>query len=115
MSVERLNELKRQADELTAGERLQLADYLNNTTNQPDAKDEFSDAETDRLRKRAIMNWLKEHRSEYAGKYVALDGERLIGFGTTFREASESAREAGVERPFVDYVSPPDGIGWGGW
>ncbi len=59
--------------------------------------------------------WLKEHRHEYIGQWVALDGDRLISHGTNAREVYETAREAGVKVPFVAHIDPPDQLPFGGW
>lgn len=61
------------------------------------------------------MNWLKEHRHEYIGKWIALDGDRLVAQGTSAREVYETARQAGVEIPFLTHVDPPDPFPFGGW
>jgi len=59
--------------------------------------------------------WLKEHRHEYVGQWIALDGARLISHGTNAREVYEAAREAGVKVPFVAHIDPPDPLPFGGW
>src|SRR6266850_910364 len=46
------------------------------------------------------LDWLKAHREEYAGQYVAMAGDVLVGHGRTIREAHERAKENGVENPF---------------
>jgi hypothetical protein len=61
------------------------------------------------------MAWLKAHREEYAGKYVALDGDRLVGAGATIREAHEQARRQGVEHPFLTHISSVNDAPFGGW
>lgn len=50
---------------------------------------------------RRRLEWLKAHREEYAGLYVALDGDKLVGQGATMREAREQAIENGVDNPFL--------------
>jgi hypothetical protein len=59
--------------------------------------------------------WVKEHRHEYVGQWVALDGERLVSHGTNAREVSEAARAAGVEVPFFTRVEPDEELPFGGW
>jgi hypothetical protein len=61
------------------------------------------------------IQWLKEHRQEYIGQWVALDGDRLISHGATAREAYAAAREAGVKSPLVEYISPIEDMPFGGW
>lgn len=60
------------------------------------------------------MNWLKENREKYAGKYVALDGDNLVGRGNTIREAHEEAKKNGVKNPFLVRVTGEDEILSGG-
>lgn len=59
--------------------------------------------------------WLKEHKHEYRGQWVALDGDRLISHGTNAREVSEAARAAGVEIPFLTRIEPDEELPFGGW
>jgi len=59
--------------------------------------------------------WLKEHKHEYVGQWVALDGDRLLSHGTNAREVAEAARAAGVAVPFITQVDPPEEYPFGGW
>lgn len=59
--------------------------------------------------------WIAEHGHEYAGEWVALDGNRLIAHGTNAREVYEAARKAGAELPLVVKIDPPDQLPFGGW
>jgi hypothetical protein len=61
------------------------------------------------------LRWLKEHRHEYVGQWVALDGDRLVAHGTNAREVFQEAREAGVKVPFVEQILPTDDMPFGGW
>jgi hypothetical protein len=48
--------------------------------------------------------WIELHRVEYIGKWVVLDGDRLIGFGDDPRPIVERARAQGVKLPFVEFI-----------
>jgi hypothetical protein len=62
------------------------------------------------------MEWLKTHREEYGGQYVALDGAQLLAIGPNYRTAREKALAAGKPSAFVTYLSKPDEIAeMGGW
>lgn len=62
------------------------------------------------------MEWLKSHREEHGGQYVALDGDQLLAVGPNFRIAREKALAAGKQNAFVTYLSKPDEIAeMGGW
>ena len=115
MSSYQLDELKQQVTDLTAAEMRQLASYLLGKAEEIDQTPLSQSSLQPAQKRELVMQWLTAHRSEYGGKYVALDGDRLLAVGTTYREAVEAARQSGVVNPFIDYVSPPDSVGFGGW
>jgi hypothetical protein len=59
--------------------------------------------------------WLKDHRQEYIGKWVVLDGNRLIGAGADPRPIVSQARAEGVEMPFLKFIRDTSEPFWGGW
>lgn len=61
------------------------------------------------------FHWLKEHKHEYAGKWVAVEGDQLISVGDNAKEVYAAARAAGIKSPFVEYISPFDDLPFGGW
>ena len=61
------------------------------------------------------MEWLKLHREEFAGQYVALNGEVLVGHGVTIREAHQQAKEKGVEKPFLVHLTSENEVLFAGW
>lgn len=48
--------------------------------------------------------WLTAHRGDYAGEWVALDGDRLLGHGSNLKEVAEAARDAGVKDALIARV-----------
>lgn len=52
--------------------------------------------------------WLAAHKSEYAGKWVALDGDRLVAAGETEREVANAAKADGAYLPLIVYIPSPD-------
>lgn len=69
----------------------------------------------DEIRHRRL-EWLKCHREEHGGQYVALDGDQLLAVGPNYRIAREKALAAGKPNAFVTYLSKPDEIAeMGGW
>jgi len=76
------------------------------------AKVQPSDREVDLSRE---LRWIDAHRSEYAGQWVAVRGDRLLSNGTDGREVYEAARAAGDERPFVTRVELADELPFAGW
>ena len=61
------------------------------------------------------QRWLAEHGHEYAGQWVALDGDRLLAHGEQAREVYAAAHDSGVRLPLVVRVNPPDQLPFGGW
>jgi hypothetical protein len=60
------------------------------------------------------MNWIRENRVAHAGRWVALDGARLIASGDDAKIVFRTARAA-TDRPFVVHVDPADACPFGGW
>lgn len=61
------------------------------------------------------QQWVMEHSNEYLGQWVALDGGRLIAHGHDARAVNTSAREAGIQVPFVVRVEAYHEPSMGGW
>jgi hypothetical protein len=120
VSGEQLTALKEQLARLTPEEKLEVARFLEEDLEE-DAARELSpigepcgNAEKDQKRAQH-MAWLKAHREEYAGQYVALDGDRLVGSGATIRQAHDQAISQGVEHPFLTHISSASDAPFGGW
>jgi Family of unknown function (DUF5678) len=59
--------------------------------------------------------WMAAHRAEYAGQWVALDGDRLIASGATEAEVADAAEADGAYLPLIGYIphpNEPDFIGF---
>jgi hypothetical protein len=52
--------------------------------------------------------WLARHRDEYAGEWVALDGDRLLAHGIGFEDVSRAMDEEGVPDALVILVEASD-------
>jgi hypothetical protein len=61
------------------------------------------------------LTWLAKYSREYAGLWVALDGDRLIASDPVARVVFSTARERGVVRPFVAHLEDVDSPPFGGW
>jgi len=53
------------------------------------------------------MKWLAEHRSEYAGKWVAIYEDHLIAACDTAAEAYKLKDKAGFPQTLVTYIEEP--------
>lgn len=56
------------------------------------------------------MDWIAEHRREYAGQWVALDGARLIAASPNHDEVWAAADADGAVLPLFHYFDDPDKI-----
>jgi len=120
MSTEMLNELMRRAEALTEEEKRCLATHLvgPSGTSQPNGSDATrasGDAGALDPGRRREQQWLSQHGAEYAGQWVALDGDCLLSYGTDGRVVLSEARRTGVAVPFVVRVDLPDELPFGGW
>lgn len=112
MSSEQLDALKEQLAQLTPEQKLEVAQLL---FEQARSDMPGGSSKSDALKREQHLAWLKEHREQYAGQYVALDGDRLVGCGPTIRDAHKQAREQGIENPFLVHVSSANDAPFGGW
>lgn len=53
------------------------------------------------------MAWIRQHRKEYGGQWVVLDGDRLIAAGNDIL-ALKAAMEAADNYSLFDFVEPAD-------
>lgn len=114
MSAELLKTLKQQAERLTPQEKSQLADHLLEEVEANRSHLARVSETTDEVRRRRL-EWLKAHREEYAEQYVALDGDRLVGHGSSIGEAHRQAKERGVPNPFLVRLTSEREIPFAGW
>lgn len=56
------------------------------------------------------MKWIEEHKCEYAGQWVALDGDRLIAASPLQQEVWEAVKADGAELPLVHRIPSPDDL-----
>ncbi len=64
---------------------------------------------------RAATNWIGEHREEYDGQWVALDGATLLAHGTDGKKVHATAQSKGVKTPLMHRVSIKETQPFGGW
>ena len=61
------------------------------------------------------QKWLSSNFQKYIGKWVVLDGNKLIGFGDNPLPIVEKARKDGVKIPFVQFIADNSEPFMGGW
>lgn len=59
--------------------------------------------------------WLRQHRLEYVGQWVVLDGDRLVGHGNNPVPIFAQARAEGVSIPFVKFIRDESEPFCGAW
>lgn len=99
----------KEARRLPPDERWRLREALVRE-DQPQAQ--LSDHVIDLTRE---LRWIEEHRSEYAGQWVAVRGDRLLSSGPNGKEVYDAARAAGDKSPFVTRIEPTDELPFRGW
>jgi predicted DNA-binding antitoxin AbrB/MazE fold protein len=83
---------------------------------QPSPADEVhTQASSQANERREEMLWLVNEAGPYAGKWVALSGNRLIAHGTDAAKVRAAARAAGVERPLLTHLPANRELPFGGW
>lgn len=106
-----LNELMEKSSRLSEVEKQELIKYLLKISGKT------ANGEAQKRKKTVNPNilWLKQHRDEVAGNYVALEKGRLVGQGKTLREAEKQAIENGAQKPLLTYIPAKDEEVFGGW
>jgi hypothetical protein len=99
LSPEQLEELRRAVDE-----RLQMLNQSSSPAFTPKIVGKTT-LPKDRSKEH---EWLKQNCDEYAGQWVALDGDRLLGHGLHLKEVAEAARQAGGKDALIVRVESSD-------
>lgn len=107
-----LEQIKKSIQALPPIEQDRILNWLEEERERPDHSAAPSPAD----RSNESLFWLNENREEYLGKWVALDGGRLVAAGLTAAEVYKKAKEAGIRIPFVELVAGEESSPiTGGW
>lgn len=60
------------------------------------------------------LQWLEENKEEFDGKFVVLDGSKLVACGTDSKTVYDEARAKGYASPFLTRVKAKT-LPFGGW
>ena len=112
MQIETLTQLKQQIVSLDIESKKDLAEFISRELYRETEDEIVQVSEEDR---KLQLEWLKNNREKYAGKYVALNKDKVVGIGETLREASEKAKENGFFNSFVTFVYSENDVPFGGW
>lgn len=63
---------------------------------------------------RQALQWIDEHKEEFDGQFVVLDGDQLITHGTDSKTVYDEARAKGYKSPFLKRVKAKV-LPFGGW
>ncbi|CAN5438268.1 hypothetical protein BH10ACI1_BH10ACI1_14230 [soil metagenome] len=112
MQTETLTQIKQQIVLLDEDAKQDLAEFLAEELRNENksAPENLSDNE-----RQNQIEWLKQNREKYAGKYVALAGNQLVGEGESLREANEQAKKKGFQNSFLTFVYSENDVPFGGW
>ncbi|HXG86068.1 MAG TPA: DUF5678 domain-containing protein [Pyrinomonadaceae bacterium] len=91
----------------------ELRAVIDETENAKREKEEKVHWRTARYKK--ARKWLDEHGAEYMNKWVCLEGDKLVAADDDGRKVYQTAREAGIESPFIHYIEKEPEAFWGGW
>ena len=61
------------------------------------------------------QEWLSRHSEEYAGQWVALEGDLLLSHGSDAFAVRDEARAKGVERPLMVHIQDEPNMPSVGW
>lgn len=119
MLTERVQTVLQEIEALNVDEKRSLIEYINQQTHK-DAEAWRSgsrnlQAETGAPEFSHELEWLHEHRQEYAGQYVALVGDKMVANGLEPKTVLHRAREAGYAAPLIVRIESPDELPFGGW
>ena len=112
-TVENAIEIIRQ---LPPPDREKVRDWIDEENQKEQTETEAKKAELERKNekfKRALQ-WIEEHKEEYDGKFVVLDGDKLVACGTDSKTVYDEARAKGYKSPFLTRVKAKT-LPFGGW
>ena len=120
MSAEQLTEVIEQVGQLTNDEKLVLAIRLLEEIRTLKPRNEGLDSpnpvgKLPNLMRQKEQAWIEQHRTEYVGQWVALDGDQLICHSFNAGEVFETARRLGYSSPYVMQVQPSEAFPFAGW
>lgn len=112
MQTETLTQIKQQIVLLDEEAKQELADFL---AEELESKKHSVILPISDETRQNQLEWLKQNREKYAGKYVALFADELVGEGKTLREARENAEQNGFQQVFITFVYSENDVPFGGW
>lgn len=82
-----------------------LSEWIRTKQNLENNGESKSEQVKEEVRKfNLAMKWIAEHRKEYLGKWVCLDGDELISHGTDAIKVHNKAKAKGIKTPFLEQI-----------
>ena len=103
-----LDEIVEKVSSLTSEERRELIQLLQEEEKKAERKGKKGFVHPNTI-------WIKENRTKYAGKHIALKDGELIAVGKTIKEVDLKAKEKGIKNPLLHYIPAEGEELWGGW
>lgn len=107
MSTNRVEDILKEIARLPSSERLRLKRRLEEVQ-EPSSSLDRSVAPVPAPDSTRELRWLVEHAPEYAGQWVAIEGDRLIAHGPNASEVFDAADADGAHLPLVTFVEDPE-------
>ena len=61
------------------------------------------------------LAWLMKNQGDYAGQWLALEGDELIAHGYDLVEVSKEAKAKGVDNPIFAHAEDSNALPFAGW
>ena len=101
-------------EQLPFPDRLKLRAWLDQTTPEPSvvtAEPRDRGVPSEPMLDRALeWEWIKRHKDEYAGQWVALDGNRLIAASPLRASLSAALKADRATEPLIHRMPSPDDL-----
>lgn len=82
-----------------------LGEWISTKQNTKKYGESKSEQVKEEVRKfKLAMKWIADHREEYLGQWVCLDGDELISYGTDAIEVHNKAKAKGIKAPLLERI-----------